>query len=193
MVSRALAVSFAFAFASAACGGDDGDGAITLLDGPAVPTDAAPAIDAALPIDAPRPDGPGACTDLTNGGPFVFEQMVAEAPPAPVGGALTPGTYDLTVQTLYTGRGGSTGPTGGDARSSLRYTAGGGMEANISANGFINIWSGTVATESESLITDFACPEMQTEFNPYTATETELRIYLPDGANATELVFTRQL
>jgi hypothetical protein len=173
----------------AACGGADDDGAITIVDGP-IPPDAP--IDAPLPVDAPGIDGPGVCTDLDNTAGIVFEQLVGENIPAPEGGDIAPGVYHLTRQTFYTGPGGGSGPSGSAAQSTLRVgaSAAGSMEAFIIADDFLNVWSGSVATESTLLFTTFLCPPMAAQADPYTATDTELKIYGPDGNRGLELVFT---
>ena len=69
--------------------------------------------DAAAP-SCPLPDaGSGAsCNALVTSGPCVGQIQVDDNAPAPHGGELAAGTYDLTERILYTNPGGASGPTG---------------------------------------------------------------------------------
>jgi hypothetical protein len=56
------------------------------------------------------------CSALEAEGPCVEQVQVDDSAPAPAGGTLVAGTYDLTERILYTNPGGPVGPTGGDPK-----------------------------------------------------------------------------
>jgi hypothetical protein len=62
--------------------------------------------------DGSGDDGPTVCNTLVNSGQPVTAMRVASAPPAAQGGTPANGTYLLTSETIYTGAGGATGPSG---------------------------------------------------------------------------------
>jgi hypothetical protein len=68
----------------------------------------------ATPLACPLPDGGAgaSCNELVTSGPCVGQIQVDDNAPAPHGGELAAGTYDLTERILYTNPGGATGPTG---------------------------------------------------------------------------------
>jgi hypothetical protein len=53
-----------------------------------------------------------ACSVVTADGPCVQPLMVDDNSPAPAGGTLVAGTYDLSERTVFTSPGGATGPAG---------------------------------------------------------------------------------
>lgn len=73
--------------------------------------DAASGTDGSV-LDAPAPDAIDGCHALEQTGELIDQIAAAEAPPTPLGGAFPDGRYHLTAETLYTGPGGATGPTG---------------------------------------------------------------------------------
>jgi hypothetical protein len=67
------------------------------------------------PLSCPLPDGGisgAACNDLIAAGPCVGQIQVDDNAPAPRGGGLAAGTFELTERVLYTNPGGATGPIG---------------------------------------------------------------------------------
>jgi hypothetical protein len=78
--------------------------------GDASPSASAGSPDASADPDANRDDG-HLCVLLANSGPSVREKRVADDPPNPTGGTISPGTYELVAYTTYTGAGGATGQT----------------------------------------------------------------------------------
>jgi hypothetical protein len=62
--------------------------------------------------DGSGDDGPTVCNTLVNSGQPVTAMQVASDPPAAQGGTPANGTYLLTSETIYTGAGGATGPSG---------------------------------------------------------------------------------
>jgi hypothetical protein len=64
-------------------------------------------------IDANLGEGGADCNALTfEASGVIAQQEVAEAPPVPVGGIISDGTYFLTRDTIYLGPGGTSGATG---------------------------------------------------------------------------------
>jgi hypothetical protein len=90
----------------------------------AVPAKDASSDDAAnlpdgLPYEASDPGDGGACTSLANIASAIPQMDVAQTIPPPSGGTLVDGLYVKTRDTVYTGAGGASGPTGTMAKETL--------------------------------------------------------------------------
>lgn len=73
--------------------------------------------DARLPDAAP--DATAECHDLAQTAQLIAQIAVAENPPVPTGGAIPDGAYHVVSDTLYTGAGGASGPTGFTHRATV--------------------------------------------------------------------------
>ena len=68
--------------------------------------------------------GACACNDLVNAASLVNPVFVASGVPTATGGTIVDGTYFLTANRVYTGAGGTTGPTGGQVRNTYSFQSG---------------------------------------------------------------------
>ena len=93
--------------------------------------------DASPPTCLLPPDGGAgpSCNQLVAAGPCVAQIQVDDNAPAPRGGQLAAGTYDLTERTLYTNPGGATGPIG-DALVESLALQGSGASWSLDRAGF---------------------------------------------------------
>jgi hypothetical protein len=69
-------------------------------------------------------NGTCACNALVNSAPLVDPVYVATAVPVASGGSILDGTYYLTANRVYTGIGGTTGPTGGQVKNTYSLQSG---------------------------------------------------------------------
>jgi hypothetical protein len=88
------------------------------------------------------------------------------------------GTYILTADTIYTGPGGSVGPTGVVNASALKIQ---GNTFEVVRNG--QTFSGTFTTQSTTLTLNIQCPGATTTPAQFTATAGALKIYDDDQSN----------
>lgn len=165
--------------ASMACGGHADSGPITsdaISDGGAasgptsdVPVDAA--TDGRVVADA------GACpssvTFIGNEEPIVAK---AEAAPQPAGGVIVDGTYVLTRAVLYTGDGGTSGPTAQTAGLTIRMAGG---VAAIVADGGRTHATATFAVSGTTLTTHQTCPSPRDQTVGFTAAPNTLVVFMP--------------
>ena len=95
------------------------------------------------PLSCPVPGGGisgAACNDLVPAGPCVGQIQVDDNAPAPRGGGLAAGTFELTERTLYTNPGGATGPIGEPMVETL-VLRGAGTSWNLDRAGFTSTMS----------------------------------------------------
>lgn len=105
-----------------ACGGETEDGTPGPNDSAAVDSEAETAtIDAAADAtsEAAVDAKPGACNTLENRAPVVQPTNRPEDPPAPKGGVVSDGVYELASSTTYTGAGGLSGPRGETVQTTI--------------------------------------------------------------------------
>lgn len=122
------------------------------------------------------------CNGLTNSGPLVVANQVAEDAPAPLGGTIVDGTYYLTASIVYTGPGGATGPIGS-----------GGAETHVYRSGELRLvvtdGEGTRSamllylTNGNEITFVFECPDLAPPpFEAYTATAQAVTLYRRAGS-----------
>ena len=68
--------------------------------------------------------GACACNALVNSAPEVAPVYVPADLPVPAGGELSDGTYHVTANSIYTGPGGGSGPTGASIRNTFDFRTG---------------------------------------------------------------------
>ncbi len=175
---RIRILCFFVAAASTACGGQADSGPITsdaVTDGGAAsgPTSDVPdaATDARVVADAG--ECPSALTFLGNEEPIVAK---AEVAPQPAGGVIVDGTYVLTRAVLYTGDGGTSGPTAQTAGLTIRMAGG---VAEIVADGGRTHATATFAVSGTTLTTHQTCPSPRDQTVGFTAAADTLVVFMP--------------
>ncbi len=141
-----------------ACGGEASSGGVTESAAPAAPGDGS------------------SCAALPNVAPEVPIVAVASAPPAAGGGPIANGTYDATTATLFTGPGGTSGPTGKHLQMTVRIDGG---SATTAVDGVTS--EAAITLDGTNLHSDSICPSKQAYDTAYTATPTTLSIYVVDS------------
>ena len=140
--------------------------------------------------DAGQDVAPKTCTDLQASTTSVTLVDVLGPAPAPTGGTIASGTYDLVSAHHYSNT--QEGPTSTRFRASVRITGSTGEQAFAENNGKAELSSGTFVTSGTNFVNTQTCPPpttSQAKSIPYSATSTVIRIY--DGFGD-ELVFTRR-
>ena len=148
--------------------------------------DAAP--DWAPPV-CPAPSGDiqnAACNAELADGPCVVQVQVDDSAPAPAGGTLAAGTYDLVERLIYTNPGGATGPIG-DPRQETLVLAGSGTDFTIdnavlsAASTTRQTAAATLASAQFKLTLTATCPPVDggasASVTYFTATDQELTLY----------------
>jgi hypothetical protein len=149
------------------------------------------------PGDTPTEAAGGACNTLTNTAPVVAEAALAAEAPTPAGGMVADGTYFLTAATVFTGKGGGTGPTGtryqwvtkstGDTYEvSLRITGRGASDS---------VTSGTSVTSGAKVTFTQTCPVVAvnaTSTYGFDADGTSVTLYATSPGSVTSYVFAKQ-
>lgn len=104
-----------------------GDAAVLVPETPDAGADAADGGDDAALVcaEAIGATEGASCGDVVPGGPCVQEIRIDDSAPAPAGGTLVEGTYDLTDLALYTNPAGPTGPLGEPRRETIALAADG--------------------------------------------------------------------
>jgi hypothetical protein len=138
------------------------------------------------------PDG-GPCNLLMNLGQVVQEVQVGENVPAPSGGALAAGSYNLTAVNLYTGLGGNAGPTGRAFQESVLF--GVGTFQDVQAQGAVDAGlmrpittNGTYTTNGSALTETVTCPGTGAATINYTAIGSTLHLFVSQN----EFIYTVQ-
>jgi hypothetical protein len=122
---------------------------------------------------------PAACTDLdpTGVGSTVYQDVAGYAP-APLGGAIVPGTYRFATMNFYVGTG-AIGPSGTFASELLRF----GSTMDVAWDDpYAGRQMGSALWSTRGTLIEFAevCGSIGTGFLSYTASPTELRLYVTD-------------
>ena len=149
-----------------------------------------PAGEAGTGADAsPRTD---LCEDLAPGGELLPSMTLPGEPPPPLGGALSPGTYDLTSLYLYGGSNGDTEdpdaslpprPPSESAQATLVVTADtieiarGAGAADDGGFADATISYGWIRVDGTDLVVDELCPTRQTSRIPYSAVGDAIALY----------------
>lgn len=143
--------------------------------------------------DLSQPLG-GSCSALDpSAAAPVSVRAVASAPPPATGGPLVDGTYHLTAMNIFTGAGGTAGPTGFTARQVFVLSGVAFDYAGIVSSGREK-HSGTFGIAGTRLVVVEHCPAVNgAKIFEYSAQGTELRLYdlTPEGV-PTEMVLQRQ-
>jgi hypothetical protein len=162
------------------------------------------------------------CNDLALCGPKCLVTNVAQAAPAPLGGAITPGVYTMTNYYLYNGPGGATGQPGNWFKETFQVLAppDAGVEAGVSVDAAVEAgnedagpvlisypWfdvtasdqagadylAGFMETQGTSLTLVFTCPGASPFPATYSATSTTVTLYYDVFGNTPGgLVYTLQ-
>ncbi len=168
--------------------------------------------DSAIGNDAAKETGPsctsaeGGCNTMLNCGTQTNIIEVAQSQPLAQGGSVVDGVYVMTDYTVYTGSGGTAGPTGAWFKETMSFTteaidggaptgdagvlqqmAWGEISSSNAAPTTNRTASGTAYFESSSYSTiDIPCPSNSNPFPAgYTATPTTLILFVSDGSAIT--------
>jgi hypothetical protein len=123
-------------------------------------------------------------------GPLVEGNAAPNPPPAPAGGAIADGTYELTAVTLYTDQV-PPGPLGGDSLRETFVFSGGSFRAAYLLNAQLHGGSGTYVVQGSQLQVSSSCPQATTTVTPFTAAGGEVRLYSGQPGSTTESVLTK--
>jgi hypothetical protein len=145
-------------------------------------------------VDAPSPDAPGTCNSVVQTASEVTQMRVAEIAPVGTGGTVPDGTYHLIQDTIYTGAGGATGPTGYASRFTTRCVASScdlviedEMEATQSYR---------IVTSGTSVTFTITCPTPFTFSGTITTVtaggSTTVSIFEASGSDTRERIYERQ-
>ncbi len=156
--------------------------------------------DAPQDLDSGTDAGPTECNTLANIGAVVSQMDVATAAVTGAGGVIATGTYVLTAAAVYTGAGGSAGPTGATFADTLVIADAGAYErvfsiVNGPAPDGTYRQNGSFTTDGASIEVTTTCPPGAQPFTSYDSDGTTVRIYAPStGALSPGLMFeyTRQ-
>ncbi|MDB4932299.1 MAG: hypothetical protein JWM10_4783 [Myxococcaceae bacterium] len=168
-----------------------GCGSSVVVDGRT--TDAAAAVaDAPATRDAATVGALVACHSLGNRASLVAEAEVAADPPAPRGGAILDGVYELTATTRWRGVTGLPGPAGRPARTTLSLRSGRYESISTDARGEEFRHAGTFEARATLWRLFVDCPVSTTSDFQYTAHDDVFTVFLTtDGATVTS-VYTRR-
>jgi hypothetical protein len=122
------------------------------------------------------PDDGSTCAALPNVATEVPLIAVPSAPPAAGGGPIANGTYVATTATLFTGSGGTSGPTGKHVQMTVLID---GAHATTVFDAVTR--EATITRDGTNLHADSICPSKDTDDTAYTATPTTLSIYIVDS------------
>ena len=127
-----------------------------------------------------------ACNDQIADGPCVVQVQIDDSAPAPAGGTLAGGTYDLAESVIYTNPGGATGPMG-EPRQETLVLGGGGTDFTVdsavlaAASTTRQTAAATLASAQFRLTLTSTCPPVDGGASAsvmyFTATEQELTLY----------------
>jgi hypothetical protein len=122
-------------------------------------------------------DGGQGCNTLVDSAQPVTIAQVAMDPPAPSGGTIADGTYELTGAIVYTGPNGPSG-TSGMAQETIAVS---GSTVQVVSNGTPARRTVTLATQSTSFTATDTCPDSSVTMGSYSVTGSTLLIFLDGG------------
>ncbi len=142
-------------------------------------TDAAASEDASAPSDAgpdASSDASAQCTSVIEGAAITSSAMSAESP-APTGGAISDGDYQLRSAVAYVGMGAA--PMARTLSGAIRFR-GTNAELVLTERGTTTAVSGTFSTSGTSVSLAWTCPRpAPARGYPYNATATRFDWFLP--------------
>jgi hypothetical protein len=149
--------------------------------------------------DSTEPSSGDSCNTLDATGPCVTPTIGTGTPPAPAGGTIQPGTYELTSRTVYpTDDGGSTGDSARRNTLVISAAAGGAFTVMIAeASGTsMRRQVGTAVPTGTQIVFTPSCPPPGSGNNGgtvgYTATSTTFRIIETEGSSLRVQNFTKR-
>ena len=155
---------------------------------------AAPARDAALPLEASVADAAAdavpadsrdaadaetKCNTMPFVGVLIDEIAEATTAPAAQGGSLLDGTYVLGKVALHTGAGGAAGPTGKKDSALVVINA---SQVELAAEGGKRRASANFTVSGTTLTSEQYCPEANQQVVEFTATPTQLIVFMPKSS-----------
>lgn len=138
--------------------------------------------------DAPFDAVANGCNDLVDNAPVVTLMHSTMSPPAATGGTIAPGLYFQTAGTRYDGLTG----VYGSGRQILRFT-GGNFDQLLSGSSDDSRYAGTWVAKDATLTMTSTCPQQGEPASfGYTASPSEVRLYVTEGQAVLEVVLTKQ-
>ena len=130
------------------------------------------------------------CNTIANSAPLLTTRQVAAPLPAPLGGLVASGSYQLSDATQYTGVGGTTGPSSDSTAESLVYDGVSTVQlANRSSDGGTSTTTATVSFSGAQLTFTKTCPSSQSpQSTGYSADGGAFAFY---GDHSTIYTFTK--
>ena len=179
------------------CSNDDSAPGFNGPSPQAVPSDPS---DPSPPSDGGHRDGPpGECNTLVNDAPHVVPRDQPTAPPAPLGGMVTDGKYELTTYNLFIGPDGQEILLGDFwaanvfmvSGTTIQSIEGYRMEGLDHLPGTARTYSFTTSGTTLSIAETCPMPTDAASIE-FTATASELRWYEPSPGAMAELTYTKQ-
>ena len=129
------------------------------------------------------------CNTLADDGPPVTATAVSATAPAPAGGTIEDGTYELTAMTLY---GGTSADLPPGTVSVVVEVTGSVMQQVIKINGSAGRYTTNFTTSGTSISLVDSCPKWTSETHSFSATPTDHRMYDTGTAGVLEQVYTKR-
>lgn len=147
------------------------------------PGDGATPEDGGSPGEDATPDAPAeaatVCNMLANSAQAVTYSQLNQDPPTPQGGTMADGTYAMTAAAIYTGPGGTSGPSG-TSQTTIQVA---GTTIQIVSDGQPPTRTVTLATSGTSFTATDTCPDAKVTHGSYSATPTTILIFLDGGTD----------
>ena len=144
------------------------------------------------------PSSAHACNTIVNNGPTVTVREGAMAPPRPLGGTITDGTYVLSATTLYLAPGVPPTPTSMPSDTLGTYSMVFEFKGNRilsvgTSNGKETRYVTTFTTSGTTIFEKDICPlPEESSSRSFTAYERELRFYMPSKHGTLEFILTKR-
>jgi hypothetical protein len=127
------------------------------------------------------------CNALVGDAPSVTSTNSPAKAPTPAGGTLSDGTYVLTSTTIYTAL-----PFPGMKLSSLMQIAGNTIQQVATMNGEEKRFTTSFTTAGSAIVMTDTCPVRKSGTYTFTATPSELRMYLTSPVGKIEQTYTKR-
>jgi hypothetical protein len=141
----------------------------------------------AATADRPAARAGSKCNALVGDAPAITSTNSPAQVPTPAGGTLSDGTYVLTSTTIYTAL-----PFPGMKLRSVMQITGNTIQQVATMNGDEKRFTTSFTTAGSSIVMTDTCPARKTGTYTFTATPTELRMYLTSPMGKIEQTYTKR-
>ena len=131
------------------------------------------------------------CNALVNDGPSVTSTIVHDDAPVPAGGTLKAGTYTLSAFTFF-GDEAITAGLGTVTEQEVIQVSGSTLQTVQLSKGVETRFTATFSTSGSTLSSTETCPDTDQGSIEFTATDTELRLYVTTSSVTAEATFTKR-